>query len=74
MTNPTQSVCAGQDQRTTAVELTAKEIQTLTAAMAGNHPASLNEHRLPVLRKLARASLVFGRVEAELEAVKEEGA
>jgi hypothetical protein len=40
----------------TVVTLTAKEIQTLMAAMAGNHPATLSEHRMPVLRKLARAA------------------
>lgn len=38
------------------VALNAREIQTLTAAMAGNHPEALNEYRMSVLRKLARAS------------------
>jgi hypothetical protein len=40
---------------TVSVDLTAPEIQTLTAAMAGNFPDSLAEHRVAVLRKLARA-------------------
>jgi hypothetical protein len=35
--------------------LTPKELQTLTAAMAGNFPESLNEYRMPLLRKLAKA-------------------
>jgi hypothetical protein len=43
-------------EKTIAVELTAREIQVLTCAMAGNFPATLNDARMPALRKLARAS------------------
>jgi hypothetical protein len=43
-------------EKTIAVELTAREIQVLTCAMAGNFPASLNDARMPALRKLAKAS------------------
>ncbi|MBJ7469690.1 MAG: hypothetical protein JHD16_00230 [Solirubrobacteraceae bacterium] len=41
--------------RSVGVNLNADEIQTLVAAMAGNHPESLSEHRVSVLRKLAHA-------------------
>jgi hypothetical protein len=40
------------------LSLTANEIHTLVCAMAGNFPESLNEYRLPLLRKLAHASVM----------------
>lgn len=41
---------------TIAVDLTARELHVLTCAMAGNHPPSLNDVRLPALGKLAKAT------------------
>jgi hypothetical protein len=35
--------------------LTEKELQTITAAMAGNFPESLSQYRMGALRKLAKA-------------------
>lgn len=42
------------DEATATVELTAREVQVLTCAMAGNFPESLADARMPVLRKLAK--------------------
>lgn len=39
---------------------TTREVETLTRAMAGDFPASLNQYRLPLLRKLTRASVFLG--------------
>lgn len=48
------------DEFETPVELNAGEIHVLICAMAGNFPETLAEHRMPVLRKLAKASRAVG--------------
>lgn len=40
---------------TICVDLTPRELHVLICAMAGNHPPKLNDVRMPVLRKLAKA-------------------
>lgn len=47
-------------ERTVSVDLTAREIQVLTCAMAGNFPESLGDVRVPALRKLAKAHHKMG--------------
>jgi hypothetical protein len=44
------------DDHEILVGLTARELHVLTCAMAGNHPPTLNDVRMPTLRKLAKAS------------------
>ena len=39
---------------------TTREIETLTLAMAGMFPSRLDEYRMPLLRKLTRASVFLG--------------
>lgn len=48
------------DAYTEPVALTAEEVHVLICAMAGNFPDSLAEHRMPVLRKLAKADRAIG--------------
>lgn len=43
-------------ERTIDVSLSARELQVLTCAMAGNYPPKLDDARMPALRKLAKAS------------------
>jgi hypothetical protein len=50
------------------LHLTAKELQTLTAAMAGNFPASLEPYRNSVVRKLYKAETRSVSFNAEVQA------